>query len=120
MLWASAAAVCAANGDKGPCSPPSVDKCPVMPDLSPGLSLGAAQAPIFRKSSCATAGCLPGGAAPGPPTPLHNQFEGSPGRRKGLGGAPARATRPAAWPGRVLARAASALLLEEGGGMLFS
>lgn len=74
MLWASAAAVCAANGDKGQCSPPSVDKCPVMPDLSPGLSLGAAQAPLFRKSPCATGGRFPGGcstwAVPPPPKPF--------------------------------------------------
>lgn len=120
MLWASAAAVCAVNGDKGQCSPPSVDKCPVMPDLSPGLSLGAAQAPLFRKSPCATGGRFPGGCSTWAANPLQNHFEGPPGRRNGPGTTPARATRPAVSSGRALLRAASTLLFEEGGRMLFS
>ena len=82
MLWASAAAVCAANGDKGPVFPHRLwTGCPVMPDLSPGCRLGAANS-AFRNSPCATV-AVSRGCSVGCP-PLKNHFGVLQGRRKGL------------------------------------
>ena len=91
---------------------------PCYAGFIPGLSLVPRKLPLFRKSLCTTGGRFPG-CSTGRPTPP-KPFRGPPGRRNGLGTTPARATRPAVSSGRALLRAASTLLFEEGGRMLFS
>ena len=53
------------NGDKASRSPPSVDKCPVMPDLSPGLPLGRCASLLFQELALRNCQLLPGVAARG-------------------------------------------------------